>query len=74
MSAPRRPLAAVESRREAASRWMLEELDIPPPLSWDASAAGAARVEDDEDMARVARMTEALEGIFIEKFFMNLVY
>lgn len=53
---------------------MLEELDIPPPLSWDASAAGAARVEDDEDMARVARMTEALEGIFIAKFFMNLVY
>jgi len=40
--------------------------DTPDTASEEwASAVGAARLDDDEEMARVAKMIDELEGIFI---------
>lgn len=56
---------ALESRR-AATRWLLRELVIPEGSELGGSLwVGAARLVEDEEMARVAKMREELEGIFM---------
>ncbi len=39
--------------------------EVDMPVAWEVSPAGAARLVDDDDMARVAKMSDELVEIFM---------